>query len=61
LPIIKEKTGATEGYTDGGYYGADVDKLAIKQNAAIHYTNMTGRVPNSDKIPLTHKIERKCL
>lgn len=56
LPIIKEVTGATEGYTDGGYYGADVDKLANEQNIAIHYTNMTGRVPNPNKLSLNQFV-----
>ncbi|AFV10421.1 transposase domain-containing protein DUF772 [Thermacetogenium phaeum DSM 12270] len=61
LPKIKERTGVTDLYTDGGYYGEDLHRKAEAElNVKMHYTNLTGRQPEAGKIPLTaFKIENR--
>ncbi|MGI9863111.1 transposase, partial [Moorella naiadis] len=54
LPEIKERTGLTDLYTDGGFYGEDTHRKAEEElGVKMHYTNLTGRKPAADKIPLT--------
>jgi len=53
LQQIKEKTELTDLYADGGYYGEDVEKQALKSTVNIHYTDMTGKEPSVQKLPLT--------
>jgi len=60
LPQIKENTGLTDLYVDGGYYSEDVERESRKQEVTMHYTNMTGKAPDPEKIPLTEfKIDEK--
>lgn len=61
LPQIKERTGVTDLYTDGGYYDEDTHRKAAEElGVKIHYTNLTGRQPAADKIALTDfKIENR--
>ena len=53
LPMIKERTGLTDLYEDGGFYSPEVQKLAQEQGVTMHYTNLTGRKPASEKLPLS--------
>lgn len=54
LPEIKERTGLTDLYTDGGFYGDDTHRKAEEElGVKMHYTDLTGRKPSADKIPLT--------
>ncbi len=53
LPVIKERTGLTDLYEDGGFYSPQVQKLAEEQDVTMHYTNLTGRKPALKKLPLT--------
>ncbi len=53
LPQIKENTELTDLYVDGGYYSEDVEMKSQEQNVTMHYTNMTGKAPDPEKIPLT--------
>lgn len=53
LPAIKEKTDVTEIYTDGGYYSEECQQVAGDNEVKVHYTDMTGRKANADKLPLT--------
>lgn len=53
LPEIKERTGLTDLYTDGGFYGEDTHRKAEEElGVKMHYTDLTGRKPAADKIPL---------
>ena len=59
LPELKEK-GVKDLYTDGGYYSPDIVKESKDQGIEIHYTDMTGRKKNGDKIPYNaFEIENK--
>jgi hypothetical protein len=59
LPELKEK-GVKDLYTDGAYYSPDIVEEAKAQGIEIHYTDMTGRKKNSDKLPYNaFKIENK--
>jgi len=51
LPQIKEDTGLTDLYVDGGYYSEEVEIESKKQNVTMHYTDMTGKAPDPEKIP----------
>ena len=53
LPEIKSNTDIKDFYVDGGYYSEDIEKISQKQNVNMHYTDMTGKAPNPEKIPLT--------
>ena len=53
LPQIKEHTELTDLYVDGGYYSEDVEMESQEQDVTMHYTNMTGKAPDPEKIPLT--------
>lgn len=53
LPEIKENTDIEDLYVDGGYYGEDTEKMSQEQEVNVHYTDMTGKAPDSEKIPLT--------
>jgi hypothetical protein len=53
LPMTKERTGLTDLYQDGGFYSPEVQKLAQEQGVTTHYTNLTGRKPASEKLPLS--------
>lgn len=52
LPVIKENTGCESMTTDGGYYGEDVNDAAATEGVEMHFTDMTGREPDS-KLPVT--------
>jgi hypothetical protein len=52
---IVENTGVEEMYMDGGYYS---ETLASNEKVEIHFTDMTGREPSEDKIPVAdYKID----
>lgn len=53
LSAIKEHTGVTDLYVDGGYFGEDTHRKAEELGVKMHYTNLTGRQPAAEKIPLT--------
>lgn len=50
LPGIKERTDLKTLYTDGGYYGESVDELAREKKVDLHFSAMTGKKPNPDKM-----------
>ena len=50
LPDIKERTDLKNLYTDGGYYGESVDEIAREKNVELHFSAMTGKKPNADKM-----------
>jgi hypothetical protein len=51
LPEIRDRTGASDLYLDGGFYGEDALEVAEQNSVSLHYTNMTGK--ESNKIPVT--------
>ncbi len=53
LSEIKDSTDITDLYVDGGYYGEEVETKSQEQKVHMHYTDMTGKVPDPEKLPLT--------
>jgi len=53
LPVIQEKMKITDLYVDGGYYSEEVELKAQDSGTTVYYTDMTGKKPASNKIPLT--------
>lgn len=53
LPVIKEKTDLSELYTDGGYYSEETQQKSQDNEVKVHYTDMTGRKANPEKLPLS--------
>ncbi|SHK64911.1 transposase [Paramaledivibacter caminithermalis] len=54
LPIIKENTVLDKMYVDGGYYSEDVVALAKEKDVDINFTDMTGKKPSTDKLPINN-------
>ena len=52
LKKIRENTGCTDMYVDGGYHSEDVHQTATENGIKIHLTNMSGTEPTK-KIPVT--------
>jgi len=52
LETIRENTGCTDMYLDGGFHSEDVDELAALNGIELHKTNMSGTEPIK-KISLT--------
>jgi len=52
LEKIRENTGCTDIYADGGFHSEDVHKTAQENGIKIHLTNMSGTEPTK-KIPVT--------
>lgn len=53
LPTIKKNTNIEELYTDGGFYSEEVIENAQELGINLHFTDMTGRKPPENQIPLT--------
>ncbi len=53
LPALQGKMDASTVYADGGYYGADVQTQTQELEVEIHYTDMTGRKANPEKVPIS--------
>jgi hypothetical protein len=53
LPKIKENTEITDLYVDGAYYSEEVEIKGRELEVSVHYTDMTGKAPSPEKIPLT--------
>lgn len=53
LPVIKDKTDLSELYTDGGYYSEEIQQLSQDSEVKVHFTDMTGRKANPEKLPLS--------
>ena len=53
MPLIQKNIDCKELYTDGGYYSEEVVKKAKENEINIHYTDMTGRSSNSNKLSTT--------
>ena len=51
LPIIKENTGCSDMYVDGGFHSAGVHEIAEGKGIKIHMTNMAGTEPTK-KLPV---------
>ena len=66
LPEIQKKTELTDIFVDGGYFSGEVEKQAHDLGVTVHYTEMTGKEPDPEKIPLTaftikdHKTVEAC-
>lgn len=56
MDIIKETTGASDIYVDGGYYGENVINKAKSDgiNINLHYTDMTGKDVPEGQLPVHH-------
>jgi len=52
LNKIKENTGCTDMYVDGGFHSEDVHQAAKENGIEIHLTNMSGTEPTK-KLPVT--------
>jgi hypothetical protein len=52
LPIIKENTGSSDLYVDGGFQAEGVHQAATENAIKIHMTNMSGTAPKTH-IPTT--------
>jgi hypothetical protein len=52
LEKIRENTGCTDIYADGGFHSEDIHQTAQKNGIKIHLTNMSGTEPTK-KIPVT--------
>jgi len=52
LETIRENTGCTDMYVDGGFHSEDVHKTAGENGIDIHLTNMSGTEP-SKKLPVS--------
>jgi len=48
-----ESTGAADLYVDGGGYSPEVEREAETRRIKMHYTDLTGRKPDPQKIPLS--------
>ena len=66
LKGIRENTGCTDMYVDGGFHSEDVHQTAEENGIEIHLTNMSGTEPTK-KIPVTEfdidettNVIRKC-
>jgi len=66
IPEIKNKMNVTDFYVDGGYFSGEVEKQAQDTGITMHYTDMTGKKPDPEKLPLTaftikdHKTVTSC-
>lgn len=49
LPGIKKRTGANDLNVDGGYWSGDIERISQEIGIDIHYTEMTGKEPASEK------------
>ena len=52
IPVIKTNFEIKDAYVDGGYFGKDVEEVAIKNDVTMHYTDMTGKKPDDESIPV---------
>jgi len=52
IPVLKEKMDVTDIYVDGGYFSGGVEKQAQDVEISVHYTDMAGKKPDPEKIPL---------
>jgi hypothetical protein len=53
LPEIQKKMNVTDMYVDGGYFSGELEKQAQATGVTMHYTDMTGKQPDPEKIQLT--------
>ena len=66
IPEIQKKMDVTDFYVDGGYFSGGVEKQAQDTGSTVHYTDMTGKKPDPEKLPLTaftikdHKTVDSC-
>jgi hypothetical protein len=66
IPEIQDKMDVTDFYVDGGYFSGELEKQAQDAGITIHYTDMTGKKPDPEKLPLTaftikdHKTVDSC-
>jgi len=57
LPIIKENTGCTDMYVDGGFHSEGVHQTAEENEIEIHLTNMTGKKSRKYFSPTEFEID----
>lgn len=66
IPEIQNKMDVTDVFVDGGYFSGGVEKQAQDNGITMHYTDMTGKKPDPEKLPLTaftikdHKTVEAC-
>jgi len=53
IPELTEKTDVADMYVDGGYFSTDLEKVAQAAGITMHYTDITGKKPDPEKILLT--------
>lgn len=54
LPNLKERTDLDTLYTDGGFGSSDADHLLLKNHVEQIQTAIRGRIPNNEKLNLSH-------
>lgn len=52
LPEIRNNTGCTDMYVDGGFHSEDVMKVGEENHVDLHFTNLNGTQPHK-KLPVT--------
>ena len=52
IPVIKENFDVTDMYVDGGYCSTNVSNVAESNGITMHYTDMTGRKDDDNRIPI---------
>lgn len=66
LADIKERTDLKNMFVDGGYYGETVEQTAKELEVEMHYSSLTGKDANPDRLSLAdfeiedHKIIKGC-
>lgn len=66
IPEMQKKMEVTDFYVDGAYFSGEIEKQAQETGITVHYTDMTGKKPDPEKIPLTsftikdHKTVEAC-
>ena len=57
IPIIKENTGCTDMYVDGGFHSDEVHQVADENEIEIHLTNMSGKKSHKYFSPSEFEID----
>ena len=52
IPVIKSNFEVTDVYVDGAYFSKEVEEVSNANNVNMHYTDMTGKKPDVESIPV---------
>ena len=52
IPVIKSNFEVTDVYVDGAYFSKEVEEISNINNVNMHYTDMTGKKPDDESIPV---------